>query len=685
MGIILGKKRAATAAPVSPEIFLKEAQNLEFGMNDLENPMTKIDSILDNISDIKLNQEIRNHIVDFKKTIEGIGQDVNHSCKDTLGTIKSDNDKFMFIVGSFMDRVSNVIKNSMKFILGLGLATGIVLMIFAGLTLILVGVLFTVIVALGLKALEKNDKRRDVAKFVVIDMVLHLEELEKEAKAPEEKQRYKAMRTELLNMNKLKESDIAKVRNMTEDYNWDEMEFGLDNLSSDYDDEIIDDIETYDHEQKDEESEFYNYAIEKEEYTDEEVDKLVTKYLKIRDANTYQKIRAMFTDFRGAVKESAKKHGNFVFDTDEKDDEKDDVRMMTKAEAIMIVDNVLASKYRTYLLAFEHFRRDSSRTLTFAFLTTIFFSCLAISGLVVILPIAAVFTTAASVGNFYALFRDLKRTRLVIIKEIERIDNTVERMMKEENPDKEKIKLLLEIKKSLITQAGYDPKSDKWNKLKDPEVVKKITQMITYFGESVLTLDDIRINILEADAEDAATTDDEKKAEKKNEDELTGDDTEEEPTDKEEDTGEEDDAPETDGDLADTQDDYLNSDPTKEATEGSDQFDAGGTDKEEAYKLKYCLDNLDVLHEKYSTLHDDIISSDIYKIVNEDIKNKSRDLLNELLGELSIALDNLQNYIQVGDKSSYPLVAFKLSVHQNLMRNIDAAIQSVVTKESNIE
>ena len=680
MGVVLrglGNKGAGSVKTTSPELLLKEAHELEFTNEDMNNPMIKIDSILKNVTDIKLNQEIRDHISEFKKTIEEIGSNMNTEIKSTLDTIKNDEAKFMFVVGHFMDRVSGLVKKSMRFLLGLGLATGIVLMIFAGLSLILVGVLFTVIVATGMKALEKNEKKRDIAKFVVIDMVLHLEELERESKDSVEKQRYKSMRTELLNMNHLKESDIAKVRNMAEDYNWDDMEFGLDNLTNDYDEDIIDDYDHFDAENADEESEFYNYAIEKEEYTDEEVDKLITKYLKIRDANTYQKIRGMFIDFRAAVRESAKKHGNFVFDTDERDDEKDDVRMMTKQEAIMIVDNVLASKYRTYLLAFEHFRRDSARTITFALLTTIFFSCLAISGIVLILPIAAVFTTAASVGNFYALFRDFKRTRLVIIKEIERIDNTVERMMQEENPNKEKIKLLLEIKKSLITQAGYDPKSEKWNKLKDPEVVKKITQMIDYFGESVLSLDDIRINILEADAEDTATEEEPPETETTEETDNTDDSGE---------TPEEGEATGTgDEELDDAQDDYLNSDPTKEATEGSDQFDAGGTDKEEAYKLKYCLDNLDILFEKYSVLYDDIISSDTYKIVNEDMNNKSRQLLNDLLAELSTALDNLNNYRQVGDKSTYPLVAFKLSVHQNLLRNIDSALEMVINKESKIE
>lgn len=322
-----------------------------------------------------------------------------------------------------------------------------------------------------------------------------------------------------------------------------------------------------------------------------------------------------------------------------------------------------------YLLAFEHFRRDSAKTITFSLLLVIFFTCLTVSGLVLLLPIGAVIGGTAGIGNWYAFFRDLKRTRLVIIKEIERIDSTVERMAKDPNADKEKIKQLLEIKKSLIIQAGYDEKSPKWNKLKDPAVVKKLTEMIDYFGDT-LSIDDIRVNIIEADAEEKAT------GEEPNEGELPEDEPKEAPEGEEEpDAGD----PNTadGGDLADAQEDYLNADPTDDVGK---EFNDGGSEQEEQYKLKYCIKNLSTLHEKYTDLKRDVISSDTYKIVNENDQNRSKAVLVGLVNELGVALDNLFTYIEVGDKSTYAITALKLSIHQNILRVIDDELQKIVTE-----
>lgn len=465
---------------------------------------------------------------------------------------------------------------------------------------------------------------------------------------------------------KIVESIIA------EDYNWDEMEFGLDAMNLDYDEDTLDDVDEYDKEFKDEESEFYNYAVEKEDYNDEEVDELIRRYLRIKDANTLGKVRNLFTDFRSAVRESAKKHGNFFIDTDEKDDEKDDKRMMTKAEAIAVVDATLASKYRMYLLAIEHFRRDSAKTLTFSLFTVILFTCIAISGLIVLLPITAVIGGTAAIGNWYAFFRDLKRTRLVIIKEIERIDNTVSRMSQEENPDKEKMKQLLEIKKALIIQAGYDEKSPKWQKLKDPAVVKKLTEMIDYFGDT-MSIDDIRVNILEADVENESEGDEPPEVDDETNKDPNEKDAEENPDEDKSNTGDE--------DFDEAQDDYLNSDPAEDAMNGSTAaFDAGGSEAEEKYKMNMCISNLSTLYDKYNELKRDLISSDTYKIVNENDKNRLKPIMSDLVNELGIALDNLKVYIEVGDKATYPIVAVKLSVHQNVLRVIDSAIAELVEK-----
>ena len=96
------------------------------------------------------------------------------------------------------------------------------------------------------------------------------------------------------------------------------------------------------------------------------------------------------------------------------------------------------------------------------------------------------------------------------------------------------------------------------------------------------------------------------------------------------------------------QEEYLDSNPLEETIEDNkgNSFDAGGSAKEEEYKLRYCLDNLDILHKKYSDLYDELISSDIYKIVNEDQNSKHRELLGAILTELNIAINNLETYIE---------------------------------------
>lgn len=563
---------------------------------------------------------------------------------------------------------TSIVHGTMMVVIQLGIAVAVVAFVTIVLAFILAGLIYgTICAVFGIANISKLHKEI-VDKHVFTDILENLKEIGEVVSGDDKK--IAEIKSNFLSSIGMTEKEVTQQ--IKEDYNWDDMEFGLDALNMDYDDDTLDDVDDYDKENVDEESEFYKYAIEKESYNDEEVEALIRRYMKIKDANTFQKIVGMFTDFRAAVRESAKKHGNFFIDTDEKDDEKDDKRMMTKAEAIAVVDATLASKYRMYLLAWEHFRRDSAKTMSFSLLTVIFFTCLTVSGLVLLLPVAAVIGGVASIGNWYAFFRDMKRTRLVIIKEIERIDNTVSRMAKEPEPDKEKMKQLLEIKKALIIQAGYDEKSPKWNKLKDPEVVKKLTEMIDYFGDT-LSIDDIRLNIIEADAEDEAS--DLPEAE---EDKPAKDDSPETEDDKGTDDGEDDGEEPEEGSFDEAQQDYLNSDPTEDT--GASQFKDGGSEAEENFKLKTCLKNLDVLYDKYDTLKRDLVSSDTYKIVNEDDKNRNKPIMIDLINELSIALDNLKTYIEVGDKTSYPIVAVKLSVHQNVLRVIDSTIADLTSK-----
>lgn len=639
----IGKVYVTEAFDFSKITNLKDMKAKLFSSIQDEVTKSKVEDIINNfekdITAIKINNEEYKNRKDQSTAVADI-------TKNILGT------------------ATTVVYGAIHAVMGLGIAVTIVIAVTIILALILAGLIYGTICAIfGILNISKMHK--DIAdKHIFTDILENIKEIG-DVVTGEDKNKIKEVKAGLLDNLGMTEKDITQK--IKENYNWDDMEFGLDALNADYDDDILDDMNDYDNENVDEESEFYNYAVEKESYNDEEVDALIKRYLKIKDAGTYQKITGMFKDFRNAVRESAKKHGNFFIDTDERDEEKDDKRMMTKAEAIAVVDATLASKYRMYLLAWEHFRRDSARTMSFSLLTVIFFTCLTVSGLIVLLPIAAVIGGTASIGNWYAFFRDLKRTRLIIIKEIERIDNTVSRMAKEENPDKEKMKQLLEIKKALIIQAGYDEKSSKWNKLKDPDVVKKLTEMIDYFGDA-LSIDDIRLNILEADTEDAAT-----------EEPATEESSEEETPAEEGDTAEGDEVEKTgDAEFDEAQEEYLNSDPTEDT--GADTFKEGGSEAEENFKLKICLKNLDILYTKYDELKKDIVGSDTYKIVNEDDTNKSKPILLTLVNELSIALDNLKTYIEVGDKSTYPITAVKLSVHQNVLRVIDDTISELITK-----
>lgn len=657
---------------------------------DIASPETFTESM--SFENMKSETELKHYVMSMvddpvkKKKIKDMFDDFQNSAllsKNNLNFNKyahmDRNDEHSIVAKvctDIMTATSMALHTVISVVIQLGVAVVVVSAVILICLSILAGLVYGVIaVVFGITNIKQKAKWL-ADKFLLTTILANLKSIEGEVA---DKKMFSDIKDSVVENLGITKAEASKYESgkiiesiIVEDYNWDEMEFGLDAMNLDYDEDTLDDVDEYDKEFKDEESEFYNYAVEKEDYNDEEVDELIRRYLRIKDANTLGKVRNLFTDFRSAVRESAKKHGNFFIDTDEKDDEKDDKRMMTKAEAIAVVDATLASKYRMYLLAIEHFRRDSAKTLTFSLFTVILFTCIAISGLIVLLPITAVIGGTAAIGNWYAFFRDLKRTRLVIIKEIERIDNTVSRMSQEENPDKEKMKQLLEIKKALIIQAGYDEKSPKWQKLKDPAVVKKLTEMIDYFGDT-MSIDDIRVNILEADVDNESEGDEPPEVDDETNKDPDEKDAEENPDEEKSNTGDE--------DFDEAQDDYLNSDPAEDAMNGSTAvFDAGGSEAEEKYKMNMCISNLSTLYDKYNELKRDLISSDTYKIVNENDKNRLKPIMSDLVNELGIALDNLKVYIEVGDKATYPIVAVKLSVHQNVLRVIDRAIAELVEK-----
>jgi hypothetical protein len=153
------------------------------------------------------------------------------------------------------------------------------------------------------------------------------------------------------------------------EYDFENMEFGLDALAAmEAEDDTYEGIEEYDREEEDLEAETANYIRNRESVmTDEEIEDLISRYTMIKDRknSTFREIIGIVKDLRRAVEESRKKHGNIHFNSDDDDDRKDDVRMMTKKEATLIVDGILAERLPKYFLAFEHFKRDSFKLVGF--------------------------------------------------------------------------------------------------------------------------------------------------------------------------------------------------------------------------------------------------------------------------------------------------------------------------------
>lgn len=520
-------------------------------------------------------------------------------------------------------------------------------------------------------------------------------------------------------------------------YDFENMEFGLDALAAledQDDDDVYDGIEEYDREEEDLEAETANYVRNRESVmTDEEIEDLISRYMMIKDrkSSTFKEIIGILKDLRRACEESKKKHGNIHFNTDDDDERKDDVRMMTKKEATLIVDGILAERLPKYFLAFEHFKRDSFKLVSFTLGFTIVMALITFTAFAFLIPLT--WFSVVSIANMIALYRDMERTKLVIVKEIDRIQKTIASLDKKR--DKDRIIQLTAIMSALIRSTGYSKDSEEWKRLTEPETMKRIMESINYHGEDAYGFKEIVINILEADLGDDISgnlsgapekpkpknkkEESEEKKEPNVEDNLSSShdkesigafsDNEDADVDQTE-TENDDDLPvagltgegsEGGADVGsddsetseDSGDEYGGANVADEMNDsnmfGSDEngnpTEDSGNDAEKKRKLLFTLGNLDALYNKYKALYDDFIESDIYRVISQDNENSNRKSVKLLVKELEIALGSLNDYMLSGDKSSYPVVALKLGSFQTLLKTIDKSIYDLVVKDSEVD
>jgi hypothetical protein len=90
------------------------------------------------------------------------------------------------------------------------------------------------------------------------------------------------------------------------------------------------------------------YVTEKTELNDEEIDRLITKYLDIQEQNKIEKLRALLNDYFDTLRLAK-----------EKAQGDDDTRILTKDEAISIIDNTLSRKYGQYLNTMMYIHADN--------------------------------------------------------------------------------------------------------------------------------------------------------------------------------------------------------------------------------------------------------------------------------------------------------------------------------------
>ena len=518
----------------------------------------------------------------------------------------------------------------------------------------------------------------------------------------------------------VKEDEFEEEEEFTV-YDFENMEFGLDALAAleDQDDDVYSGIEEYDREEEDLEAETANYVRNRESVmSDEEIEDLISRYTMIKDrkSSTFKEIIGILRDLRRACEESKKKHGNIHFNTDNDDERKDDVRMMTKKEATLIVDGILAERLPKYFLAFEHFKRDSFKLVSFTLGFTIVMALITFTAFAFLIPLT--WFSVVSIANMIALYRDMDRTKLVIIKEIDRIQKTIASLDKKR--DKERIIQLTAIMNALIRSTGYSKDSEEWKRLTEPETMKRIMESINYHGEDNYGFEEIVINILEADLGDDIASNlsgspekpkPKKKKEEPEEDEngpnvednlssshdkdsigvfTDNDDTEQT------ETTEDDDLPVaglTDENSEDSGDEYgganvadeMNNSDMFGSDENGNPTEDSGNDAEKKRKLLFTLRNLDALYNKYKALYDDFIESDIYRVISQDNENSNRKSVKLLVKELEIALGSLNDYMLSGDKSSYPVVALKLGSFQTLLKTIDKSIYDLVVKDSEVD
>lgn len=450
-------------------------------------------------------------------------------------------------------------------------------------------------------------------------------------------------------------------------FDFENVKFGFDALEDSLEEYEYSTVGEYDEEWTHETKEnTTNYVKEvKEIMSDEEIEELCARFLVIQGRKTsgFREISGMAKDFAKAVKLAKDKHGSWLNDTDIDDEKKDDVRMLTKTEAMHIIDITLAEKLPIYTLALENFKRDTKRTISFMVIGTLIVSLLCMIGLIVLLPATVVLGTFSGIGNILALIRDMKRTRLVIVKEIDRLQKTIASLDKEK--DSEKIKELTEVLAVLMRSSGYDEKDPKWKKLRNPEVVQKIMESIHYFGGDVYGIDEININILEAEADDSldSSTEDTEKELETNDKEL------------------EDSTEKTQNENNDDNYGGVTPEDIETETEGSSTFNDEGGEDEKHIKLIFALNQLDELQTKYTHLYKTFILSDNYSVIINDEKNTHNKSLELLVGEFKMALQSLNDYILAGDRSTYSIVALKLSSFKMILSEIDRLILGIIKRD----
>lgn len=411
------------------------------------------------------------------------------------------------------------------------------------------------------------------------------------------------------------------------------------------------------------------YVTEKTELNDEEIDRLITKYLDIQEQNKVEKMRALLNDYFDTLRLAK-----------EKAQGDDDTRILTKDEAISIIDNTLSRKYGQYLNTIMYIYADNVNATKAVFFIGVFSVYLAFSGLSLLIGAPLLVAGWLTVTNVYAAFRDFKRTRLVIVKEIEKLNNTIERLEKEENPNQEKIIKLKKIRSLLIKQSGYNKSDKKWKEVTTRKVYNKITNMYETYTNNIAEASDQVIDFLNNEYLLIMEAEDEEATEEKIDDQI--DDAtnanKDEGTDGEE--ASPDNPPVTENEDGGVTVDATTHDGGDEFSDAMTTFGDGDNSKEEKYKIQFCIDQLYILKNKYREIYDTLISSDSYRGIVYNEENKDNILLAQFAEELNKTNTNLFDYLETADFSSYSLVAIKLSTFNKIFEKLETDIATIMNK-----